>query len=109
MANPHPYPARTVVLLVVLHLVQAACGAGLGALLARPFPIAPGSAVLVLTGAVLLSLVVRQVPPLGPMIRAFAGDGASDGEQLLAVLEAVVVAGALLAAGCAFSRRAATR
>lgn len=109
IANPHPYPARTVLLLVLLHLVQAACGAGLGGLLARPYPVANGVAVLVVTGVMVASLVVVQLPPVGPMVKAFAGDGSTDAAQVAAVLEATAVAVALLLCGCLFSRRAATR
>jgi hypothetical protein len=108
-ANPHPYPARTIGLLVLLHLVQAACGAGLGGLLARPFAVGTGAAVLIVTGLVVLSLVVYQVPPVGPVVKAFAADGSSDARQIAAVLEAAAMALALLAAGCLLSRRAATR
>jgi hypothetical protein len=109
VANPHPYPARTLVLLVLLHLVQAACGTSLGGLLARPFPVSSGAAVLAVTGVMVVSLMITQVPPIGPMVKAFAGDGSSDATQAAAVLEAIAVAGVLLAGGCLFSRRAATR
>jgi hypothetical protein len=109
VANPHPYPARTIGLLVLLHLVQAACGTGLGGLLARPFAVGAGAAVLFVTGLVVLSLVVVQAPPIGPVVNAFAMDGSSDARQVVAVLEAAALAIALLAAGCLLSRRAATR
>lgn len=109
IANPHPYAARTVGLLVLLHLVQAACGAGLGGLLARPYPVATGAAVLVVTGVMVASLVIVQLPPVGPVVKAFAGDSSSDAAQLAAVLEAAAVAVVLLVSGCIFSRRAATR
>lgn len=109
IANPHPYTARTLVLLALLHLVQAACGAGLGGLLARPYPVATGAAVLVVTGVMVASLVIVQVPPVGPVIKAFAGDGSTDAKQFAAMLQATGVAVVLLLAGCLFSRRAATR
>lgn len=109
IANPHPYSARTLLLLVILHLVQAACGAGLGGLLARPYPVATGVAVLVVTGAMVLSLIIDQLPPVGPLVKAFAGDGSTDARQVAAVLEAAAVAVALLLGSCLFSRRAATR
>jgi len=89
IANPHPYPARTVLLLVLLHLVQAACGAGLGGLLARPYPVANGVAVLVVTGVMVASLVVVQLPPVGPMVKSVgrwqhgrsAGCGCAGGDR----------------------------
>jgi hypothetical protein len=109
IANPHPYSARTLVLLVVLHLLQAACGAGLGGWLARPYHVSSGAAVLVVTAVLVLSLVIHQVPPLGPMIKAFAADGSSDAAQVAAVAEAAAVAVVLVAGCCLFSRRAATR
>jgi asparagine N-glycosylation enzyme membrane subunit Stt3 len=109
IANPHRYTARTLVLLVLLHLVQAACGTGLGALLARPYPVATGAAVLVVTGVMVASLVIVQVPPVGPVVKAFAGDGSTNAKQVAAMLEATGVAAALLLACCFFSRRAATR
>jgi hypothetical protein len=109
VANPHPYPAPTVLLLIALHLVLAACGAGLGGLLARPFPVATGAGVLVVTGVMVVSLVIVQVPPIGPIVKAFAGDPSSDAAQVAAVLEAAAVAVVLVLGGCLFSGRAATR
>jgi hypothetical protein len=65
--------------------------------------------VLVVTGVMVASLVIVQLPPVGPVIKAFAGDGSSDSAQLAAVLEAAAVAIVLLVGGCLFSCRAATR
>ena len=104
IANPNPYSARSVLLLAVLHLVLAVNGAALGALLSRPFPVPTGMAVLLGVAAIVASAAIRWLPPIGPILRAFAGDPASDARQIVAVLAAVGTAAVLLGLGCVLSR-----
>lgn len=68
IVNPHPYPAATVLIIVGMHLAQVIAGVGVGALVSPPLRVTPGAAVLAIAALVLVSLLVRWVPPLGPML-----------------------------------------
>ncbi len=104
LANPHPYPAPTLVLIGVLHLAQALAGVGLGCLISRPLPVPVGAAVLAVTSVVVVSLVVFWLPPLGPMLAAFAGRRATGQVQVLALAETISFGAVLAGTGWALDR-----
>jgi hypothetical protein len=100
----HPYPAPTLVLIGVLHLAQALAGVGLGCLISRPLPVPVGVAVLAVTSVVVVSLVVFWLPPLGPMLAAFAGRHATGQVQVLALAETIGFGAVLAGTGWALDR-----
>ncbi len=104
VANPYPYPARIVAVIAILHMVQAFAGVGLGCLVSRPLPVRAGAAVLVVTAVVIASLILRWLPPLGPMLSAFYGNQTRSA-QVASLAEAAGFAVALVGTGWALARR----
>ena len=115
LANPHPYPPRTVALLLGLHLVQAAAGAGLGSCVSPPLRVPVGAAVLAVAGWTVGSLALPWLPPAGPVLAAFAVEGAGGGAapgggaggRWAAVAAALGFAAATAAAGAVLGARRA--
>jgi hypothetical protein len=70
LANPKPYLTPTVVTLLGMHAAEACAGAGVGIFIAPPLRIRAGTAITVVTGLTLVSLVVPWLPPLNPLLRA---------------------------------------
>jgi hypothetical protein len=73
LANPHPYPPGAILEIAITTLAAAIAGIGLGALFAPPLRVGDGAAMLVVSVVVLVSLIVRWMPPLGPLLHAFIG------------------------------------
>ena len=115
VANPHPYPPATVLLLLGLHLVQAAAGAGLGSCVSPPLRVPVGAAVLAVAGWTVASLALPWLPPAGPVLAAFAVEGAGGGAapgggaggRWAAVAAALGFAAATAAAGAVLGARRA--
>jgi len=88
IANPHPYPTGVVLTIVAMNLVLVVAGIGLGALLSPPLGVTAGAGALAATIIVLVSLVVRFVPPIGPVLDAYLAHRTAGGPALI---EAAVV------------------
>lgn len=88
IANPHPYTAGILATIVVMNLVLVIAGIGLGALVSPPLGVTAGAAALAASVLALLSLVIRFVPPIGPVLDAYIAHRSSGPR---AFLEAVAV------------------
>ena len=107
VANPHPYPMTTVALVGALHLAQVVAGVGIGALVAPPLRATAGLAAVAISVIVLLSLLIRWVPPLAPTLYHLERTPLPGAlTVLLAVGQAPIVGGLALAAAAALGRRA---
>jgi hypothetical protein len=89
VANPHPYPLRVLATVFVMSFVLGLAGAGLGSLFSPPLGATAGIAAIVVTFLVLLSLVVKPLPPIGPVLTAVL---LRRGSLLIALAEAAGVA-----------------
>jgi hypothetical protein len=106
-ANPHPYrPAQIVAVVIGMHLAQVIAGIGIGALLAPPLRVTAGAAAIAMIGLVLLSLLVRWVPPLGPMLYDLGRTPVPGPVTLLlAIGQAAVLGGVTLTIAAVLGRR----
>lgn len=108
LANPHPYDAATVLVVVGMHLAQVVAGVGMGAVLGPPLRITAGAAAVAVTVVVLASLLIRWVPPLGPVLDTLVRTPGASAPTLLLVIGQAAVTGALaLTAAAVLGRRAA--
>jgi hypothetical protein len=107
IANPHPYPAGVIVEIAAMTLAAATAGIGIGALFAPPLRATAGTAVLTVTVVVIVSLIVRWVPPLGPLLHAFIGvRPPTAAHAAFAIGLTAIVGAAAFAISCALGRRA---
>ncbi len=103
IANPHPYSWRVVVAIFLMTFVLGLAGLGLGSLFSPPLGATAGVASIVVVFLVLLSLVVRELPPIGPVLTSVL---LHRGSLLIALLEAGAVAAAALVVSGRLQRRA---
>ena len=107
VANPHPYPASTLAIVLGMHLAEVIAGIGVGALLAPPLRVAAGAAIVATTALVLLSLLISWMPPLGPVLYRLDRDPVPGAPTLLvAISQAAVFGGLSLLTAGALGRRA---
>lgn len=108
VASPHhPYDATTVLIVVGMHLSQVLAGVGVGALVAPPLRVTAGGATVAITVVVLLSLVIRWMPPIAPMLYNLDRNATPGATTLLLVIGQAAVVGCLaLTAAAVLGRRA---
>jgi hypothetical protein len=105
LANPKPYLTSTVITLLGMHTAEAFAGAGVGIFIAPPFRVRAGTAITVVTGLTVVSLVVPWLPPLNPLLRAIYQNSSPGPWVLLAVVGQAGLAGlACVLAGAAVIR-----
>jgi hypothetical protein len=108
LANPRPYLTPTVITLLGMHAAEALAGAGVGTFIAPPLRVRAGTAIAVVTGLTLVSLVVPWLPPLNPLLRAVYASGSPGPWVLLTVVgQAGLVGLAGVLAGAAVIRNRA--
>jgi hypothetical protein len=73
----HDYASGVVVVIALMNLACVIAGVGLGALISPPLGVTAGAGALAATIIVLVSLVIRFVPPLGPVLDAYLAHRAS--------------------------------
>ncbi len=88
IANPHPYTAGTVTTIAVMNVVELVAGIGLGALVSPPLGVTAGAAALAAAVLAMVSLVIRFVPPIGPVLDAYIANRQSGAQ---AFIEATLV------------------
>jgi len=108
LANPHHhYGTGTLLIVAGMHLAQVIAGVGIGALVSPPLPVTSGVAALGITAVVLLSLLIRWLPPLAPTLYQLARTPVPGGGTLLIAIGQAPVVGVLALAGAAaLGRRA---
>lgn len=93
----HDYASGVVLTMVVMNVVLVIAGIGLGSLLSPPLRVTAGAGALAATIIALVSLVIRFVPPIGPVLDAYIARRTSGP---IALVEATTVgAVAFLVAG----------
>jgi hypothetical protein len=102
IANPHPYPAATVGVLIAMHLAQAIAGIGIGSVAA---PLPAGWSLLALGILVVASTASRFIPPIGPMMWTLGSSSASPSWPVVALVIAQAALTGLLAGAIALARR----
>jgi hypothetical protein len=108
LANPVPYLTPTVITLLGMHAAQACAGAGVGICIAPPLRVRVGTAVTLVTGLTLVSLVVPWLPPLNPLLRAIYQNSSPGPWVLLVVVGQAGLVGlaGVLASAAAIRNRA---
>jgi hypothetical protein len=107
VANPHPYPVTVIAQVAAMTLGSAIAGLGLGAVFAPPLRTTAGAATLAIAAVLVVSLIVRWMPPLGPLLHAYIGTRPPSGPHAaLAVGQSVVVGLALTGLAHVRGRRA---